>query len=143
MITIHLQIHYFSVPNQIHLLWIALKSILINLQDIYVKKKGKSRQVTRQVKRRNSLGDLSSTTSKKTSGLRKTIADKVVEALTSPEVLGHIIPAISDKLCLSIGNSLSKTVEAQVKYALDEHTKPLKGSYTKTTRKQLQNKNQL
>ena len=37
---------------------------------------GTARQVTRQIRRRNSLGDLSSTTSKKTSGLRKTIADK-------------------------------------------------------------------
>ena len=84
-----------------------------------------------QIRRRNSLGDLSSTTSKKTSGLRKTIADKVVEALTSPEVLDHIIPVISDKLCESIGNSLSKTVEAQVKSALDEHIKPLRETIQK------------
>ena len=92
---------------------------------------GTARQVTRQIRRRNSLGDLSSTTSKKTSGLRKTIADKVVEALTSPEVLDQIIPVISDKLCESIGNSLSKTVEAQVKSALDEHIKPLKETIQK------------
>ena len=75
---------------------------------------GTARQVTRQIKRRNSLGDLSSTTSKKITGLSKTIAHKVVEALTSPEVLDHIIPVISDKLCESIAYSLSKTVEAQV-----------------------------
>ena len=77
------------------------------------------------------LGDLSSTTSKKTLGLRKTIADKIVEALTSPEVLDHIIPVISDKLCESIVHSPSKTVEAQVKSALDEHIKPLRETIQK------------
>ena len=73
---------------------------------------GTARQVIRQIRRLNSLDDLSSTISKKTTGLRKTIADNVVEALTSPEVLDHIIPVISDKLCESIAHSLSKTVEA-------------------------------
>ena len=56
---------------------------------------------------------------------------KVVEALTSLEVLDHIIPVISDKLCESIGNSLSKTVEEQVKSALDEHIKTLRGTIQK------------
>ena len=65
---------------------------------------GTARQVTRQIRRCNSLGDLSSTISKKTTGL-------------SPEVLDHIIPVISDKLCESIAHSLSKTVETQVKSA--------------------------
>ena len=115
--------------------------MLIHLQGLFDPKKVNpespediprtARQVTRQIRRRISLGDLSSTTSKKTTGLRKTIADKVVEALTSPAVLDHIITVISDKLCESISHSLSKTVEAQVKSALDEHIKPLRETIQK------------
>ena len=51
--------------------------------------------------------------------------------MTSPEVLDHIIPVISDKLCESIAHSQSKTVEAQVKSALDEHIKPLRETIQK------------
>jgi hypothetical protein len=58
--------------------------------------------IARQIKRRNSLGDLSSTTSKK---LRE-----------------------------SIGISLSKTVEEQVKSDLDEHIKTLRETIKKKTR---------
>ena len=117
--------------------------MLIHLQDLFDPKKirvspespddlpGTARQVTRQIRRRNLLGDLSSTTSKTTTCLRKTIADKVVEALTSPAVLDHIIPVISDKLCESIAHSHSKTVEVQVKPHLDEHIRPLRETIRK------------
>ncbi|CAC5379746.1 unnamed protein product [Mytilus coruscus] len=69
---------------------------------------GTARQVTRQIRRRNSVGDLSSITSKKIPGFRKTIADKMVEALTSPEVLDQIMPVVTEKLCESIELSLKQ-----------------------------------
>ncbi|CAC5369740.1 unnamed protein product [Mytilus coruscus] len=93
---------------------------------------GTARQVTRQIRRRNSVGDLSSLTSKKTPGFRKTIADKVVEALTSPEVLDQIIPVITEKLCESIELSLNKTIQTIVKSTVEEHIAPM----TETIKKQ-------
>ena len=53
-----------------------------------------SKQENRQIRRRNSIDDISSLLPKKTQASRKSIADKVVEALTSPEVLNKIIPII-------------------------------------------------
>ncbi|CAC5381272.1 unnamed protein product [Mytilus coruscus] len=80
---------------------------------------GTARQVTRQIRRRNSVSE-------------KTIADKVVEALTSPEVLDQIIPVITEKLCESIELSLNKTIQTIVKSTVEEHIAPM----TETIKKQ-------
>ena len=54
------------------------------------------KQTLRQIRRRNSVGDLSDLgTNKKTPVSRKNITDKVLEALTSPDVLNKIIPILS------------------------------------------------
>jgi Na+/H+-dicarboxylate symporter len=39
---------------------------------------------------------------KKAPSTRKTITDKVLEALTSPDVLNKIIPILSEKICETI-----------------------------------------
>jgi hypothetical protein len=55
------------------------------------------KQTLRQIRRRNSVGDLSDLgTNKKTPVSRKNITDKVLEALTSPDVLNKIIPECVD-----------------------------------------------
>ena len=54
------------------------------------------KQNMRQIKRRNSVGDLRDI-EKKTSSARKTVTDKVLEALTSPDVLNTIIPLLAEK----------------------------------------------
>ena len=53
--------------------------------------------------------------------MRKSITDKVLEALTSPEVLNEIIPVLSKK----IGESLTTVIQSQVKDCLDSVIKPL------------------
>jgi hypothetical protein len=56
------------------------------------------KQNLRQIRRRNSVGDLRDLdTIKKTPVLRKNITDKVLEALTSPDVLNKRIPVLSEK----------------------------------------------
>ena len=78
---------------------------------------GTQKQQTRQIRRRNSIGDVCdlSTITKKAPALRKSITDKVLEALTSPEVLNEIIPVLSKK----IGESLTTVIQSQVKDCLD------------------------
>ena len=56
----------------------------------------------------------------------KTITVQVIEALTSPEVLGKIIPMLSDKISESITDSINSSVEASIKALMDEHIIPLK-----------------
>jgi hypothetical protein len=48
------------------------------------------------------------------------------EALTSPEVLGKIIPILSDKISESITDSINSSIEASIKALMDEHIIPLK-----------------
>jgi hypothetical protein len=50
-----------------------------------------------------------------------TITVQVIEALTSPEVLGKIIPILSDKISESITDSINSSVEASIKALMDEH----------------------
>jgi hypothetical protein len=57
---------------------------------------------------------------------KKTITVQVIEALTSPEVLGKIIPILSDKISESITDSINSSVEASIKALMDEHIIPLK-----------------
>jgi hypothetical protein len=55
----------------------------------------------------NSVGDLSDLgTNKKTPVSRKNITDKVLEALTSPDVLNKRIPVLSEKIGETISNVL-------------------------------------
>ncbi|CAC5383880.1 unnamed protein product [Mytilus coruscus] len=58
------------------------------------------KQSTRQIRRRhsNSIGDLRGVGERKTPTLRKTVADKVLDALNSPEVLNVMIPLLSQKI---------------------------------------------
>jgi hypothetical protein len=55
----------------------------------------------------------------------KTITVQVIEALTSPEVLGKIIAIVSDKISVSIPDSINSSVEASIKALMDEHIIPL------------------
>ena len=79
------------------------------------------RQTGRQIRRRNSVGDLRELTSKKPSVSKKSIADKVLEALSSPEVLNQVIPVLSQK----ISESISVLIDDKIQSSLDECVKPL------------------
>jgi hypothetical protein len=52
-------------------------------------------------------GRSASVSTKKTPVQKKTITVQVIEALTSPEVLGKIIPILSDKISESITDSIN------------------------------------
>lgn len=80
-----------------------------------------TKQQERQIRRRNSIGDLRGVLDKKGPTTRKTPTDKIIEALTSATVLDRIVPTLSDKLC----ETISKTFEAQLKRCVEEHVKPL------------------
>ena len=80
------------------------------------------KQTGRQIRRRNSLGDLSEIGIKKAPVTKKTIADKVLEALSSPEVLNKVIPVLSEK----ISESISSLIEEKIQSTIDEQVKPLK-----------------
>ena len=79
------------------------------------------KQNSRQIRRRNSIGDLRDLDTKKVPVQRKNITDKVLEALTSPDVLNKIIPVLSEK----IGETISSIIETQIKECVDTHVKPL------------------
>ena len=57
---------------------------------------------------------------------KTTITVQVIEALSSPEVLGKLIPILSDKISESITDSINSSVEASIKALMDEHIIPLK-----------------
>ena len=81
------------------------------------------KQTLRQIRRRNSVGDLSDLgTNKKTPVSRKNITDKVLEALTSPDVLNKIIPVLSEK----IGETISTLIESEIQACVETHINPLK-----------------
>lgn len=79
------------------------------------------KQVSRQIRRRNSVADLRDLDTKKAPSTRKTMTDKVMEVLSSPDVLNQIIPLLAQK----IGETLSNLIETQVKQSIDSHIKPL------------------
>ena len=57
------------------------------------------KQTLWQIRRRNYVGDLRDLgTNKKTPVSRKNIIDKVLDALTSPDVLNKIMPILSEKM---------------------------------------------
>jgi hypothetical protein len=89
-----------------------------------------SKQQTRQTRHRSTSvgekGRSASVSTKKTPVQKKTITVQVIEALTSPEVLGKIIPILSDKISESITDSINSSVEASIKALMDEHIIPLK-----------------
>ena len=65
------------------------------------------KQNLRQIRRRNSVGDLRDLdTIKKTPVSRTNITDTVLEARTKPDVLNKIIPVLSDK----IGKTISTLI---------------------------------
>ena len=81
------------------------------------------KQTLRQIRRRNSVGDLSDLgTNKKIPVSRKNITDKVLEALTSPDVLSKIIPVLSEK----IGETISTLIESEIQACVEIHINPLK-----------------
>ncbi|CAC5385582.1 unnamed protein product [Mytilus coruscus] len=82
---------------------------------------GTQKQQTRQIRRRNSIGDISETLKKKPASLNKSVANKVLEALSSPEVLDTIIPVLTQKL----SEALSSIIEAEVKNCIEEQIKPM------------------
>jgi hypothetical protein len=49
------------------------------------------------------------------------VLKQVIEALTSPEILGKIMPMLSDKISESITDSINSSVEASIKALMDEH----------------------
>ena len=76
-----------------------------------------------QIRRRNSVGDLRDLdTIKKTPVSRKSITDKVLEALASPDVLNKIIPVLSEK----IGETISTLIESEIQACVATHINPLK-----------------
>ena len=74
--------------------------------------KQKSRQI--RPKHSNSLSDLRELTSKRGPASKKTIADKVLEALTSFDVLNKVIPILSDKISESISLLIDDKIQAAV-----------------------------
>lgn len=81
-------------------------------------------QKLRPIKRRNSVGDLRdlANTSKKTPASRKSLTDKILEALKSPEILDVIIPVLADKL----SESLFAEMEDEVNKQVTEQLQPMK-----------------
>ena len=67
----------------------------------------------------------------KFSNAQKTITVQIIEAVTSPEVLGKIIPILSDKISESITDSINSSVEASIKTLMDEHIISLKQTLKK------------
>jgi len=63
------------------------------------------KQQLRQIRRRNSIGDLRDIGQKpaaKSPALGKNVTDKVIEALTSSDVLNKIVPVLTDKISETI-----------------------------------------
>ena len=86
------------------------------------------KQTLRQIRRRNSVGDLNDLgTNKKTPVSRKNITDKVLDALTSLDVLNRIIPILSEK----IGETISTLIESEIQACVENHVNPLKEIQTK------------
>ena len=85
------------------------------------------KQQQRQIRRRNSIGNLSDILPKKApaSATRKSIADKVLDALTSQDVLSKIVSILSQKICETIESTINTTVEDKVQQCIDTHVRPL------------------
>ena len=62
----------------------------------------------------------------KNSSAEKTITVQEIEALTSPEVLGKIIPILSEKISESITDFINSSIAASIKVLMEEHVIPLK-----------------
>lgn len=87
------------------------------------------KQTQRQIRRRNSFGDMTELKplTKKQLAAQKNLADKVLEILSSPEVLDSIIPVLASK----IGQSLSTMIEQQVNERVQAETKSLREELAK------------
>ena len=73
------------------------------------------KQQLRQIRRRNSIGDLRDIGQKpaaKTPALRKNVTDKVIEALTSPDVLNKIVPVLTDKITETITSVIETSIQS-------------------------------
>jgi len=82
------------------------------------------KQQLRQIRRRNSIGDLRDIGQKpaaKTPAMRINVTDKVIEALTSPDVLNKIVPVLTDK----ITETITSVIETSIQSCVDSHIKPL------------------
>ncbi|CAC5406248.1 unnamed protein product [Mytilus coruscus] len=80
------------------------------------------KQESRQMRRRNSYEDLSELGSKRGAAKKTSaIAEKVLEALRSPDVLNQVIPILSNK----ISESISSLIDDKIQCSVDEHIKPL------------------
>ena len=83
-----------------------------------------AKQTTRQIRRRNSLEDLSSVSKKKLLSKKSSnvsLTDNIVEALTSPDIINKIVPILSQKIGETLSEALNKAVESH----LDSHIKPI------------------
>jgi hypothetical protein len=76
-------------------------------------------------RRRNSISDLTDIIPKNAPSTRKTITDKVLEALTSRDVLNKIIPVLSEKICETIEATIKDIVDDKIKTHVDAHVNPL------------------
>ena len=83
------------------------------------------KQETRQIRQRNSISDLTDIIPKKAPSTRKTITDKVLEALTSPDILNKIIPILSEKICETIEAIIKDIADDKIKTRVDAHVNPL------------------
>ena len=92
------------------------------------------KQEKRQIRRRSSISDLTDIIPKKAPSTRKTITDKVLEALTSPD---KIIPILSEKICETIEATIKDIVDDKIKTHVDAHLNPL----IETVNKQKKNNN--
>ena len=63
--------------------------------------------------------------------------DKVLEALTSPDVLNKIMPILSEKICETIEATIKDIVDDKIKTHVDAHVNPL----IETVNKQQKNNN--
>ena len=91
------------------------------------------KQQLRQIRRRNSTGDLrdiGQTPAAKTPALRINVTDKVIEALTSTDVLKKLVPVLTEK----ITETTTSVIETSIQSCVDSHIKPL----IKTINKQQQ-----
>lgn len=89
------------------------------------------KQSTRQIRRRNSVSDLSDIVPKRGQWSKKSITDKVLETLTSSDVLDKVIPILSAKISETITSVINSAVESNIQKCVEKHIRPLTATITK------------
>ena len=83
------------------------------------------KQTSRQTRKRNSnsISDLRDIGKKTPVAKRNTnVTDKILETLTSPDVLDKIVPVLAEK----IGEALTPLFEDEIKKCIENHVAPIK-----------------